>query len=143
MPQNIFPPMRRIAVACSTIALALAAGACSTSPAAEPAGTKMVSADKLRPASRVRASLNSRDFHNAFPGGTTVLRLAIGADGKVGDIRIVESSGNAAVDAAAARSLVGAAFVPYREDGVAIPVTTLMPVRFPASGCILARPLDC
>ncbi|QHJ00394.1 TonB family protein [Xylophilus rhododendri] len=133
-------PGRRIAAACSIVLLALAASGCSTAP---PAGAKLVNADALRPMGRIRTQLNTRDFQKSFAGGTTVLRLAIGADGKVDDIRIAESSGNASVDAAAARSLVGAAFVPYRENGVAIPVTTLMPMRFSPSGCIMAKPLDC
>lgn len=72
-----------------------------------------------------------------------MLRLNIDVEGKVRDVHIDQTSGNASVDSSAARALVGATFFPYRENGVAIPVTTLMPVRFPASNCIMAKPLDC
>lgn len=127
----------------SLVMLAVAAASCTTSPVSVPAEAKLVNADQLRPASRIRTQLNTRDFQKSFAGGTTTLRVSIGADGKVDDVRIAESSGNASVDSAAARSLVGAAFVPYRENGVAIPVITLMPMRFTPSGCIMAKPLDC
>lgn len=136
-------PARRIVSALSLAIAALAVSACSTPPAADAVPARLVAAEQLRPISRVRAQLPMRDFQKSFPGGTTVLRLQIDAGGKVQDIRIDQTSGNAALDSAAARSLVGAAFVPYRENGVAVAVATLMPVRFPASGCIMARPLDC
>ncbi|MCZ2496109.1 TonB family protein [Xylophilus sp. Kf1] len=136
-------PVRRVAGACWVLSIALVASACATPPQAETAEARLVPADRLRPIGRVRAQVNLRDFQKSVAGGTTVLRLSIGADGKVDDIRIAESSGNASVDSAAARSLVGAAFVPYLDHGVSVPVTTLMPVRLPSSGCIMARPLDC
>ncbi len=136
-------PIRRIATVCCVVLAALAASACSTQPSAEAWSAKVVSADRLRPLGRVKVQIPTRDFQKSFPGGTVVLRLAVDAEGRVRDMRIDQTSGNAALDAAAARSMVGATFVPYQENGVAIPVTTLMPLNFPPSGCIMAKPLDC
>lgn len=143
MPSNNHLYIRRIGSASCLVLAALAVSACSTPPSADSPAAKQVAADQLRPVKRMRATLPSRDFQKSYPGGTTVLRLNIDVDGKVQDIHIDKTSGNASIDSAAARSLVGAVFVPYRENGVAIPVTTLMPVSFPASNCIMAKPLDC
>jgi len=133
---------RSFPVCCVVLAVA-ALSACGTTPSADSPPVKQVAADKLRPLTRANAALPMRDFQKSLPGGTTVLRLNIDVDGKVEDVRIDKTSGNASVDSAAARSLVGAKFAPYRENGVAIPVTTLLPVTFPASNCIMAKPLDC
>lgn len=143
MPSNIHRYIRRTGSVSCLVLAALALSACSTTGPADATPAKQVAADQLRPVSRVRASLPSRDFQKSYPGGTTVLRLDIDAGGKVREVQIDKTSGNASVDSAAARSLVGAVFVPYRENGIAIPVTTLMPVKFPASNCIMAKPLDC
>lgn len=143
MPSDNHRFIRRIGSVCCLVLAALAVSACSTTPPAESPAARQVSADQLRPIKRLRATLPSRDFQKSYPGGTTVLRLNIDAEGKVRDIHIDKTSGNASIDSAAARSLVGAVFVPYLENGVAIPVTTLMPVSFPASNCIMAKPLDC
>lgn len=73
-----------------------------------------------------------------------VLRVHVDERGAVRKTLLVSSSGSAALDGAAARALVAARFVPYREAGAAIPVTTLMPMNVKASAqCRGVSPLDC
>jgi TonB family protein len=104
----------------------------------------MVSSDQLRPAEPLRLTIPRRNMNDPMPSGTAVLRVHVDELGIVRKTSLETSSGNAALDAAAQRTLVGARFVPYREAGKAMAVTTLMPMNVRASSrCQGARPLDC
>ena len=132
-----------LALACSALLL----GACATAPTAQVPETWPgieVAADQLKPAGRIGIPAPSRNFHQARPSGTTMLRLAVDEQGKVRRTEIVESSGDSALDASAARSLLGASFVPYLDRGVAVAVTTVMPIRFRGGlACNGIRPSNC
>ncbi|BEP50362.1 hypothetical protein GmRootV116_40580 [Variovorax sp. V116] len=79
-----------------------------------------------------------------MPNGTAVLRVHVDERGTVRKTSLVTSSGSAVLDSAAARALVGAKFIPYREAGATIPVTTLLPINVKASAqCRGLSPLDC
>lgn len=79
-----------------------------------------------------------------MPNGTAVLRVHVDELGIVRRTSLESSSGNAVLDSAAQRTLVGAKFVPYREAGEAMAVTALLPMSVKASAqCRGTRPLDC
>jgi TonB family protein len=125
----------------------LVLGACATAPTAQAPETWPgieIAADQLQPAGRLSIPSPSRNFYQARPSGTTMLRLAVDALGKVRRTEIVESSGDSALDASAARSLLGASFVPHLDRGVAVAVTTVMPIRFRGGlACNGIRPSNC
>lgn len=62
--------------------------------------------------------------------GTVVVRALIGTDGRVDRAEVEQSSGHRALDQAGLRAVHRASFHPYRENGVAQPVYTLIPIAF-------------
>lgn len=119
---------------------------CATGDGGEPDGwpAKVVSANQLRPAEPMRLKMPRRNLNDPLPNGTAVFRLHVDERGAVRKTLLVSSSGDAVLDSAAARALVGAKFVPYREAGEALAVTTLMPMGVKASAqCRGLSPLDC
>jgi len=85
-----------------------------------------------------------RNSTDAGPSGTSLLRVHVDSEGRVQKTNLVESSGNATLDAAAARSMLDAKFVPYSLDGTPVAVTTVLPLHIRASSqCAGIRPLDC
>lgn len=132
---------------CAVIALLVGVvgfGGCATTSGADAWPSKVVSSDQLRPMETLRLSMPRRNMSDPMPNGTAVLRVHVDESGVVRKTSLVDSSGSAVLDSAAQRALVGARFVPYREAGEAIAVTTLMPMSVKASAqCRGARPLDC
>ncbi|MEO5796954.1 MAG: TonB family protein [Rhodoferax sp.] len=61
---------------------------------------------------------------------TVVLEAEVAADGKVLRARVAQTSDNPLLDASALQSLRELRFVPYRENGVALPVTVVAPMTF-------------
>ena len=61
---------------------------------------------------------------------TVVLEAEVATDGTVQRVRVAQTSQNALLDAAALLSLRELRFVPYRENGVALPVTVVAPMTF-------------
>lgn len=117
---------------------------CATGSATDGWPAKVVAADQLRLAEPLRLQVPRRNLNDPMPNGAAVLRLAVDEGGTVRRTLLVTSSGSAVLDAAAAKAFVGARFVPYREAGVALAVTTLMPMNVKASGnCRGLSPLDC
>ncbi|RZI68244.1 MAG: energy transducer TonB [Pseudomonas sp.] len=117
---------------------------CATGSEAYAWPAKVVSSDQLRPAEPLRLTIPRRNMNDPMPSGTAVLRVHVDELGIVRKTSLETSSGNAALDSAAQRTLVGAKFVPYREADKAVAVTTLMPMNVRASArCQGARPLDC
>ncbi|MEJ8846055.1 TonB family protein [Variovorax rhizosphaerae] len=85
-----------------------------------------------------------RNLNEPMPNGTAVLRLHVDTLGNVRKASLASSSGSAVLDGAAVQALTGARFFPYREAGVALAVTTLMPLNVKGSmQCRGLNPLDC
>jgi TonB family protein len=105
---------------------------------------KIVSSDQLRLAEPLKLRIPRQSANDPMPNGTAVLRVHVDERGTVRKTSLVSGSGSAALDSAAARALVSAKFIPYREAGAAMPVTTLMPINVKASAqCRGLSPLDC
>lgn len=62
--------------------------------------------------------------------GTTIVRALINADGSVDSVSVQRSARNADLDRAALAAVKKARFKPYRENGVAQAVYTLVPIQF-------------
>lgn len=62
--------------------------------------------------------------------GTTVVRALINVNGMVDEVTVHRKSGNAQLDRAALQAVKKAKFKPYREDGVAQAVYTLVPIAY-------------
>lgn len=62
--------------------------------------------------------------------GTVVLRVLVDESGKPGHIDVLRSSGFSSLDEAGRAAARGALFKPYREDGRALPVYVIVPLRF-------------
>jgi len=135
--------MRAIAIA-TFLCGVLGMEGCATSSDADPWPDRVVSSSQLRLAEPLQLRMPRRNTNDPMPNGTAVLRVHVDERGGVRKTLLVSSSGSAVLDGAAARALVAARFVPYREAGAAIPVTTLMPMNVKASAqCRGLSPLDC
>ncbi len=62
-----------------------------------------------------------------------VVRIVVNAAGKVDEVTIVQSSGITSIDNSVKRAVKRATFHPYRNNGVASPASTLIPVEFKPS----------
>jgi len=62
--------------------------------------------------------------------GTVILEVRVSSEGRVDDLRIMESSGHRILDQAAMSSVRKWVFEPGRRNGLRIPMTVLVPVRF-------------
>jgi protein TonB len=62
--------------------------------------------------------------------GVVIVRVLIDPDGKPVEVIVQKSSGHSRLDAAAVAAVRRALFRPYRENGVALPAQTLVPIRF-------------
>lgn len=62
-----------------------------------------------------------------------VVKVLINEFGRVDSIEIIRSSGIASLDSSVKRAVKRATFNPYRENGVAMPVYTLIPIEFQTS----------
>ncbi len=62
--------------------------------------------------------------------GTTIVRALINGDGSVDSVTVQRSARNADLDRAALAAVKKARFKPYRENGVAQAVYTLVPIQF-------------
>lgn len=66
--------------------------------------------------------------------GEVLLQVAVGADGRVQDATVADSSGHSILDAAARRAVLGWSFYTDRLDGKPQASTTLVPMRFLLAG---------
>lgn len=66
------------------------------------------------------------------PEGVVVVAVLVRTDGSVGEVRIRTSSGNPALDAAAAHVAWGWRFRPATRDGLPTEAWAVIPVRFTA-----------
>jgi TonB family protein len=136
--------LKTCALALLVLCGVLGSQGCATSSEAYAWPARVVSSDQLRPAELLRLTMPRRNMNDPMPNGTAVLRVHVDELGIVRNTSLESSSGNAALDSAAQRALVGARFIPYREAGEAVAVTTIMPMNVRASArCQGMRPLDC
>jgi len=138
----------RISRTASSLLLAAAilsgTAGCATHSDADAWPARVVPSDQLRLAEPLRMKMPRRSSNDPMPNGTTVLRLHVDEQGTVRKTSLATSSGSAILDSAAAQAFNSARFVPYREAGTAVAVTTLMPVNVKASSqCRGFSPLDC
>jgi len=62
--------------------------------------------------------------------GTTLLRVLVQDDGRIGEVRVQESAGHGDLDRAAADAVRQWRFDPARKGGRAVAVWVLVPVEF-------------
>jgi len=145
---DLLNPTKRICViaSCSLAGLVMFGAGCTTSnsTSADNWPEVVAPADQMKLAGPLRIKAPVRDSHDAAPSGTSLLRVHVDSEGRVRKTSLVESSGSAALDAAAARSLFDARFVPYSSGGVPVAVTTVLPLHFRASSqCAAIGPFNC
>ncbi|MCD0257586.1 energy transducer TonB [Xanthomonas melonis] len=73
-------------------------------------------------------------------GGTSVLRVVIGTEGKPTDVSVTQSSGQPVLDEAAQKRVREWQFKPATRDGKAVPQTIQVPVAFKPP---VPRPDEC
>lgn len=135
--------LRNLAIAAFLCSL-LGIQGCATGSEADAWPATVVSSSQLRLAEPVQLKMPRRNMNDPMPNGTAMVRLNVDERGTVRKTLLVGSSGNSVLDSAATQALVGARFVPYRENGVAVAVTTLMPMSVKGSAqCRGLSPLDC
>ncbi|MFT5468075.1 MAG: protein TonB [Verrucomicrobiales bacterium] len=104
-----------------------------SAPAAPPSSSK-----KTQPTGKVIAARPRRTPSPVYPSsarkggieGTVVCHLMIDVSGKVEEVKLVSSSGNAALDEAAIQGVGKWKFTPATRDGVAIASTLRAPIAF-------------
>lgn len=123
-------PMRAGRRAALTAVVAgLLAGCASTSA---PWPDRVVRREDMVMLSRLPVRVVSKD-REVDSGGfsTLVLRVHVDAQGQVRRAVVHQSSDLANLDEAALHAVRGARFMPYQRDGVAEPVTLMLPMHFP------------
>ncbi|MBS0455270.1 MAG: TonB family protein [Proteobacteria bacterium] len=142
-------PIKRFSVTASCLfagLMMLVGTGCATSSSTSTGNWPEVvaPADQMKLAGPLRIKVPVRDSRDAQPSATSLLRVHVDSEGGVRKTSLVESSGSAALDAAAARSLFDARFVPYSSGGVPVAVTTVLPLHFRASSqCAAIGPFNC
>ncbi|MGC3987979.1 MAG: TonB family protein [Pseudorhodoferax sp.] len=106
-------------------------GACATGSPERVWPARLVGIDQMRPTQRIQTSLLVHRQSNS-PAATVVLRLHVDETGQVLQSEVVQSSALPRVDGAALGAMRKMRFVPYVEGGVAVPVTVIAPMHFPA-----------
>lgn len=124
---NLRHPLHRMLV---PLCLAALLQACAAPGADAPWPERTVRIEQLRPTGLGRISVPRGPQALQGPSGSTALRVHVDAQGEVVRVALLEGSGNAALDAAAIRAVRTARFEPYRENGVAVPVTAIAPMQF-------------
>ena len=144
MPFSVSRTTAPLLLAATLLVGILGAAGCATQADADGWPAKVVASDQMRLAEPLRMKMPRRNLNDPMPSGTAVVRLHVDEQGSVRRTSLASSSGSAALDSAAAQALSGARFIPYREAGTAVAVTTLMPMNVRGSAqCRGARPLDC
>lgn len=123
MPRN-----SRLLVCVAALSL-LSACAAAAPERAWPA--KLVGMDQMRPAQRIQTALLVHRQSNS-PAATVVLRLHVDETGRVLQSEVMQSSALPRVDGAALGAMRKMTFAPHVENGVAVPVTVVAPMHFPA-----------
>ena len=119
---------------CGLLAAAVAVlVGCASAPPEAAWPEQQVSIDDMRSASPwvAKIPLPAADLvRDRSRNSTVVLEAEVATDGKVQRVRVAQTSQNALLDEVALLSLRELRFVPYRENGVALPVTVVAPMTF-------------
>lgn len=116
------PSFRGVILAGGLVALLAGCGGADPPPPAVPP-TQVAAIDTPPPS--YPAELACDDV-----GGRTLLGVTVQADGSTGDIRLVDSSGNAALDQAAQEAVRGWRFRPATVRGRPVSTSIQVPVTF-------------
>ena len=106
---------------------------CASAPPEAPWPEQQVSIDDMRSTSPwvAKIPLPAADLvRDRSRNSTVVLEAQVASDGTVQRARVAQTSGNALLDEAALLSMRELRFVPYLENGVALPVTVVAPMTF-------------
>ena len=106
---------------------------CASAPPEAPWPEQQVSIDDMRSTSPwvAKIPLPAADLvRDRSRNSTVVLEAQVATDGTVQRARVAQTSGNALLDEAALLSMRELRFVPYLENGVALPVTVVAPMTF-------------
>lgn len=122
-------PVRLRVFLCATVLSLL--GACATTGAERAWPTRLVGVEQMRPLQRIQTSLLVHR-QSSSPAATVVLRLHVDETGHVRQAEVMQSSALPRVDGAALGAMRKMTFAPYIENGVAVPVTVVAPMHFPA-----------
>ncbi len=88
-------------------------------PKPEPVQPKLVSSQQVSYIRQPKFEFDNDDLKQK--ARSIKLRLNVGADGKVDNVQVIQSTGLPALDARLQRAWQKAIFSPYKENGVAIP----------------------
>lgn len=91
----------------------------------------VVGIDQLKAIERMTATMYLKPTEK-FPSGTTSLQVHIDELGRVRQVRVFESSGNALLDEAAVKAMRASRFTPYVAQGQPVAVTAMAPMHFGA-----------
>lgn len=98
-------------------------------PPSAAAGARITTPARPRGGYQVRPSYPMA-AREAGAQGTTLLRIHIEADGRVGEVHVQESAGHLALDQAAVDAVVRWRFEPARSGSDAVAIWVLIPVEF-------------
>lgn len=132
MNRSRLNPSRPLALVFATLAAVVLVAGCAGTQTDTGWPEKVIAFEKLRPQTPFRASIPVTSITEATPGGRAVLQVHVDEQGLVRRVLVVESSGSARQDGAAIDALKRTRFAPYAENGVAMPVTAVVPMQFPA-----------
>lgn len=113
----------------AVVAVSAFATGCATAPAEWPRET--VQLEQLRPLAPVRLQMNWMSG-DGRPSGSVSLRGHLLADGSVGTVEIIDTSGQREFDQAAVMALRNARFNPHLVDGKPVEATVLARFSVPA-----------
>lgn len=127
MNQSIRPDLKALARALAATAVAVSLASCGDS-AEEPASTipqytEVAAVDTPTPAYPMELAC-------AGVGGEVVLALTVGVQGTPTEVRLVQGSGNEALDRVAVEGVQGWQFKPATRGGQPQPTTIQVPVNF-------------
>ncbi|OWQ46949.1 hypothetical protein CDL60_11130 [Roseateles noduli] len=125
-----FRRVGRVLTTAAVVAVSAFATGCATTPAEWPRQT--VQSEQLRPLAPVRLQMNWMSG-DGRPSGSVSLRGHLLADGSVGAVEILETSGRREFDQAAVMALRSARFNPHLVGGKPVEATVQARFSMPAS----------
>ena len=128
MKSSISSRLRCGVLFCAVVCSAALVG-CATPPDGPPWPEQVVSVDKLKLLTPLRAQFYSKRTTEPKPY-TVVMRLAVDTEGRVTRRKIEQSSGHAELDEAAMSATLPLRFAPNQFGGVPQVVTVMMPMHF-------------
>jgi TonB family protein len=124
------PSLRLLA----SLLLAAALQGCASGPPVAEWPDTIVSIDDMQPSTpwQVGVPPPAKDkVRDRSHNSEVVLQVHVNRDGLVQQVRVYQSSNNPVLDETVLHAMRPMRFAPYRENGVAQPVTVLATMRFP------------